>query len=237
MSNLCEKFGVKRLQYICGVLFILKYACQFLGRSALYFDLIQPTDTFYTYFVGIFSILGYVCLGILASGTVAELFSISFIGLDIFFMVCLPFLLSIAPVEQDRFPIIYVFCFIFSIIAIYLWSLLLNCSKFPVKDLLWILILPLTFVLNIMVYAGNLMDFEGINTLAIIVVNGISTLTLIRLCLAVILPISYWKLCHSACFSGPGTSYAHTDKYSISPFNIYLLVYGLITVILLYPLN
>lgn len=225
--------NVRMVQDICGSVFIVMFTSQFIFQLLIYIGVLNSQDSWYAYVVGILSVIGFVMLYKLASNLSSDVFALCMVGFELFFSIGRPFLLSLLYGEKEYFSIIFMICALFSVLALYFWSVLFMNSKFQRYQWFFILVLPLSFVLNVVDYAGYLSLFENINTISsAIILNG-SAVHLLRMILVVFLPIGYWILSHSSSFSGSSEFLLTHTKFT--PFNRYFLGYLVLVGILLLP--
>ena len=225
--------SIRRRQNFCGGIFTTMFVFQLVYQLMIFHHGLEEVSVWFSLGVGLLSVIGFGTLFTLASNMASSTFAIFLTGIELFFAVGRPILHTLSLDDKRYYAIVFYICVAFCFVALYLWTVLLNNSKFKRSAWPWILILPLPFVVNIIGYAGYLSIFRDINNLANIIISNGAVTPILRICLAVILPVGYWYLSHSDSFSG-GPGY-YVERANMSIFNYYALAYGILTIVLLLP--
>lgn len=172
--------------------------CYHTGR---FFGLFNAT-VYYMLPSSICEVAAYILLYSLASNLASEIFAMAQAAVEIFFAIALPLMLTHVGEMQSLDKWIYVTLVVFCVLSLYFWVVLLNNNKFSRRDLWWIMLLPLLQALEICVYISYLKHIQTITDYDNPAFCVPDNLRVIKICLVLLLPASWWKISHSSAFSG-----------------------------------
>lgn len=217
----------KVLQNICGwlgILMCLSLLCYHTGRISGLFD----ATVYYMLPSSVCEVSAYILLYILASSLASEIFAMAQAAVEVFFAIALPFMLTHLSETQSLDRWIYGTLVAFCVLSLYFWVVLLNNNKFSRRDLCWIMLLPLLQALEICIYLTYLHHILTVTDIENPAFNIPAPLRIAKMALALVLPVSWWKISHSSAFSG-NNSGLELPKFSI--WNKYALICGLMVVV------
>ncbi|MDE7375568.1 MAG: hypothetical protein K2N16_01835 [Muribaculaceae bacterium] len=206
--------ATKIKQNICGcigILMCLFLLCYHTGRI---FNLFDPT-VYYMLPSSVCEVVAYIVLFSLASNIASEIFSVAQIAVEIFFAIALPLMLTHVGEMQSLDKWIFVTFVTFCMLSLYFWVVLFNNNKFHRRDLWWIMLLPLLQALEMCIYLSYLSHIKTVTDFDNPAFCVPDNLRIVKICLVLLLPVSWWKISHSSAFSGP------KDGLSMPSFSIW----------------
>lgn len=219
--------ATKIKQNVCGcfgILMCLFLLCYHTGRIFNLFD----ATVYYMIPSSVCEVAAYILLYALAANLASEIFAMAQAAVEIFFALALPLMLTHAGEMQSLDKWIFVTLVAFCMLSLYFWVVLLNNNKFTRRDLWWIMLLPLLQALEMCIYLSYLSHIKTVTDLDNPAFCVPDNLRVIKICLVLLLPTSWWKISHSHAFSGAADG---LSMPSFSIWNRYGLICGLMAAV------